>query len=550
MRIGRNAACPCGSGKKYKKCCLKAAKDAAPAGDAPDPLFWNSVQLKLRHHNAAEHIRRQQQGHGRPILSWVDERNGYRLVAVKNTIYAGKNWVLFPNFLDHFLKDTMNREWGARESRKGVHPLFRWLEKTKAHSVHKPGDPKVKEITLMGFIACWTRLAYALYLIAHHDLIPKSLLTRLRSTEKFLPAYHEATVGAALAVAGLDIVSAEVKATSAPTPEFRATSKLSMRTYEVEAKRKDSWKASTADVNDPAFQRELESYIRDQIYKASAKNLSNPIYWFELSIPTLHTADDWRAIATVVEIAIKKAEATMTVDGQPIQPAYVVISNHTFVVNEDTTGHPTFGLLETIKMPDFPYGTSGKQMDIEAALDGYDAHRDIIAVMEGWKTAGNVPITFDGTPPELLNPDGTAQTPVRIGDVISAPNESGTIVEGVVEELASMGNGFALVVMNVGGKRNVVKIPLTTGEAKAAEKFTDAVFGKDNPGRRLRDDDVFAMYDWLIDSYAGASREQVDKHFDQSPETQHYKALPLKEARIRLARQYLKSMWPSMQKKP
>jgi hypothetical protein len=23
MKIGRNAACPCGSGKKYKNCCLK-----------------------------------------------------------------------------------------------------------------------------------------------------------------------------------------------------------------------------------------------------------------------------------------------------------------------------------------------------------------------------------------------------------------------------------------------------------------------------------------------------------------------------------------------
>jgi len=31
-RIPRNASCPCGSGKKYKRCCLTAAADAAPPG--------------------------------------------------------------------------------------------------------------------------------------------------------------------------------------------------------------------------------------------------------------------------------------------------------------------------------------------------------------------------------------------------------------------------------------------------------------------------------------------------------------------------------------
>jgi hypothetical protein len=29
MKIGRNAPCPCGSGKKYKKCCLKLEEQRA-----------------------------------------------------------------------------------------------------------------------------------------------------------------------------------------------------------------------------------------------------------------------------------------------------------------------------------------------------------------------------------------------------------------------------------------------------------------------------------------------------------------------------------------
>ena len=82
---------------------------------------------------------------------------------------------------------------------------------------------------MMGFIACWLHLAYALYLIAHHDEIPKPLLKRLRDRVSFMPAYHEAIVGAALAVAGMEISCAETKAGSTPTPEFRAKSKASGR---------------------------------------------------------------------------------------------------------------------------------------------------------------------------------------------------------------------------------------------------------------------------------------------------------------------------------
>lgn len=548
MKTGRNDPCPCGSGKKFKKCCLNKTVRASVPASQPTPQMPKHIQHRIQHHNAAERIRRQQQGHGRPIVSWQDPRTGYRFVGVKATVYTGKNWVLFPDFLLHFLKDTMTLEWGAREAH-GRHALFRWLEKTKAYCAPQAGAPKVREITLMGFMACWTRLAYALYLIAHHDILPKTLLKRLRDANTFLPAYHETVVGAALAVAGFDITSAEVRASSAPTPEFRATSKLTKKTYEVEAKRKKDWKTSTADVTDPAFQSELATYIRNQLHNASAKKLSNPIYWFELSIPTVHSEDEWRTIAAVVETAVRNAERDMTVDGEPIWPAYVIVSNHIFIVNEDIEGQPAFAVLETIKMPDFPFRTSGGLVEIETVLDGYDAHRDIVAVMEGFRTSCTVPTTFDGTPPELLNPDGTSQPPLKIGDDIEVPNTAGNIVRGVVEEIASMGNGFAMVVVNVSGARMVVKLPLTAGEAKAAERFTDAVFGKDNPGRRLKDNDMFALYDWLIDSYATATRDQLDKQFDQCPETQHFKALPIKEARIQLARQYLKSMWPTMQKK-
>ena len=325
---------------------------------------------------------------------------------------------------------------------------------------------------MMGFIACWLHLAYALYLIAHHDEIPKPLLRRLRNPLYFMPAYYEAIVGAALAVAGMEIACAETKAGSTPMPEFRAKSKASGRTYEVEAKRKNGWKTPTTDVRNADFQRELEVYVRDQIFNASKKKLTNPVYWFELSIPTMMTEADWRVVAEKTEAVIRDAEKSMTVDGQPIAPAYVVITNHTFLAYEDVTGQPRFGFLETIKIDDYPFG---RQMEIEAALEGYDKHRDIFWLMEAWKTASTVPITFDGSPPELFDSDGKPQRTVKIGDIIDVPDMDGTTVRATVEEISSWGGDKAMLAVGANGSHWFGEMPLTAGEAQAARRYTDAV---------------------------------------------------------------------------
>ena len=494
----------------------------------------------LRKHQATESVRKQQQGHGNPIVSWMDEANGFRLVAVKQTLHWGKNWVTFPNFLNYFMKKTLGIEWGERERSKGQHPLFGWLQKIQAYSSHQPGEPKVKPIAMKGFIACWLRLAYALYLIAHHDEIPEPLLKRLRDPVSFMPAYHEAIVGAALAVAGMEISCAETKAGSTPTPEFRAKSKASGKTYEVEAKRKNAWKAPTGDVTNAEFQRELQVYVRNQIYNASKKKLTNPVYWFELSIPTMMAEADWRSVAEKVEAAIRDAENSMTVDGQPIAPAYVVITNHTFLADEDVTGNPCFGFLQTIKIDDYPFG---RPMEIEAALEGYDKHRDIFWLMEAWKTAGTVPTTFDGSPPELLDGDGKPQRTVKIGDMIEVPDMHGKTVRATVEDICSWGDDNAALAVGANGRHWLVKMPLTAGEAQAAARYTDAVFGKDNASRGLRDDDPFDLYDWMLKAHADMTQEQVDNFFERNPTVAHYKDLPLKEARVRVAREHTKWMW-------
>jgi len=106
-------------------------------------------------------VRQQQQGHGNPILSWMDEANASGSCGEADGP-LGKNWVIFPNFLDYFMRrrSAMN---GRARAQQGPASALRWLQKTQAYSSHKPGEPKVKTIVDDGFIACWLHLAYALY---------------------------------------------------------------------------------------------------------------------------------------------------------------------------------------------------------------------------------------------------------------------------------------------------------------------------------------------------------------------------------------------------
>ena len=154
-----------------------------------------------------------------------------------------------------------------------------------------------------------------------------------------------------------------------------------------------------------------------------------------------------------------------------------------------------------------------------------------------------MPTTFDGSPPELLNGDGKPRRTVKIGDMIETPNVDGKIVSAKVEEITSCGDDKAMLAVSANGRHWLVKKPLTAGEVQAASRYTDAVFGKDKASRVLRDIDPFDLYDWLLKAHSMMTQEDVDKFFERNPTVAHYKGLPLKEARVRVAREHTKWTW-------
>ena len=68
MRIGRNDPCPCGSGKKYKKCCL---------GKADDVYYSNPVSYThLDVYKRQVHIRAIENMPTNPGYQYLSQING------------------------------------------------------------------------------------------------------------------------------------------------------------------------------------------------------------------------------------------------------------------------------------------------------------------------------------------------------------------------------------------------------------------------------------------------------------------------------------------
>ena len=187
-------------------------------------------------------------------------------------------------------------------------------------------------------------------------------------------------------------------------------------------------------------------------------------------------------------------------------------------------------------------------MEIEDALESYDKHRDIVWMMKAWHLARTIPTTFDGTAPELLSSDGQPQKTVQIGDTLVVRDKDGNGVTVRIEDISSMGDKAIAAVRDVAtNSRWLQEFPLTEGETQAAARFTDAIFGKDNASRSMRDSDLFDLYDWFLIQYADTKPEQLFKLIREDAGLRQFEGLSAAEARMRLAREHTKRMWPTSQ---
>jgi hypothetical protein len=206
-KVRRNAPCPCGSGRKYKKCCAHPTE--APFSD-PVGLVDHAradAALFLKRLEASELIRVQQQGLGRPMIA--AKARGHQFVAVANTIHYSKDWKFPSDFLSDYIRNVLGPDWGNSEIAKPLqdrHPILQWYDRYcqfQRQYEKRPDGTYVAAAT--GVVYCYIGLAYNLYLLKHNVELQTRLLARLKNPEQFQGAYYELMVANFLIRAGFEL---------------------------------------------------------------------------------------------------------------------------------------------------------------------------------------------------------------------------------------------------------------------------------------------------------------------------------------------------------
>ena len=201
----RNEPCPCGSGKKFKRC------HGGPNADYEEMISRGAEEAQRR---AEIHWIQQQrqQGLGRPIIA--AQTAGKRLVAVGHRLFQGA-WLTFHDFLYSYIFDVLGRDWFEAQTQLGQderHPVIDWHERLLAASKASnlaPGETRQTPMT--GAISAFLTLAYDLYTLEHNNdqtrtpALRKSLIGRLKSQDQFIGVRYEIRVAAMLLRAGFEL---------------------------------------------------------------------------------------------------------------------------------------------------------------------------------------------------------------------------------------------------------------------------------------------------------------------------------------------------------
>jgi len=223
MKLGRNKPCPCGSGKKYKKCCLSLS------GKVPN-IFIDDQQQKNKY------------GDVRPIIS-IDFQDK-KFVAVGDELHyaSSDKWKTFPDFLFDYLKTKLGSKWGNEELSKletERHPLIQWYA-----GVVKFQNQQVKDTDGIYRVHpdsptfAFLSVAYDVYTLKHHSYLQNTILDRLKNKDQFRGARYELFATATCIRAGFDIAFENERDGTKKHPEFIATHKNTKQQISVEAKTK------------------------------------------------------------------------------------------------------------------------------------------------------------------------------------------------------------------------------------------------------------------------------------------------------------------------
>lgn len=237
-KIGRNDPCPCGSGKKYKRCCLltdsrRELSSGHVSNEFPEEIVRWSQEITRN-----KVLWEKRYGHVRPIIH--TDLEDKKIVAVAGELYLTDSHDTFPDFLISHLITKLGSDWWQRELLKPIsekHQILKWYDSLcnflRFREKHG-ADPS--SFPLEGTFASFMLLAYDIYILRHHGLLQSQVIGRMKIRDQFQGARYELFVAATFVRAGFDIDYEIESDLSKKHPEFKATHRRTRQEISVEAK--------------------------------------------------------------------------------------------------------------------------------------------------------------------------------------------------------------------------------------------------------------------------------------------------------------------------
>lgn len=239
MGIGAllNKPCPCGSGKKFKKCCKDKDGREVPAEDI------EIVRAKIEGEIAE---RRKLLNKIGIFINFAKPQvfNGKKYWAIGSRLYYRDSTIeTFHEFILNVLKDTLGMEWGLQQEsldESQQHYIFKcfkmyasWI---KATSTDQNKDGHLWSALPDGRTRSLISLAFDIVSLMHTSALPDSILSRLRNYNEYQGVRYEISIASIFARLGYKIEFLNDKDRLGKRCEFYAYDPGSEEVIAVEAK--------------------------------------------------------------------------------------------------------------------------------------------------------------------------------------------------------------------------------------------------------------------------------------------------------------------------
>lgn len=266
--------------------------------------------------------------------------------------------------------------------------------------------------------------------------------------------------------------------------------------------------------------------VGSQLRSALAKDAKyERLVFIEMNTAQQMSEQDGDELVTRILEVLESREG-LKIDGIAAPSAYVVVTNNPYAYFPDSPIGRWAG-AHGFKIPDLK--ARPKFNNLREMINSRDKHREIFDLMESIRDHAEIPVTFDGEIPEFALGEDLPR--LIIGNEYRVPFDDGSELVGVLRHAdVSKEQKLAYCVFELpNGTNTIASIGLTEAELAAYRRHEDTFFGKYDPRSKKQMRDPLDLYDWLLETSSGMTREKLLEQMKDAADFEQIKDLPREE---------------------